>query len=53
MNRICQTIRIVDTLAQEVLNGKWGNGKVRREQLISAGYDYRTVQDKVNEIVKK
>ena len=40
-------------MAQEVLDGKWGNGNARREKLIAAGYDYRTVQDKVNEIVKK
>ena len=42
----------VENLAHEVMQGKWGNGDVRQEQLISAGYDYRTVQDRVNEIVK-
>lgn len=40
----------VDKIALEVLNGKWGNGTARRRRLTSAGYDYRTVQNRVNEI---
>lgn len=40
----------VDAIALEVLNGKWGNGVTRRRRLTAAGYDYRTVQDRVNEI---
>lgn len=40
----------VDKIALEVLNGKWGNGVVRRWRLTQAGYDYQTVQNRVNEI---
>lgn len=39
-----------DKIALEVLNGKWGNGTARRRRLTAAGYDYRTVQNRVNEI---
>lgn len=45
--------KTVDELAQEVLEGKWGNGTERKERLTSAGYDYSAVQAKVNALVKK
>ena len=45
--------KTVNELAQEVLDGKWGNGSDRRKRLTKAGYDYDAVQDKVNEICKK
>lgn len=35
-------------LAQEVLNGAWGNGDDRRRRLEAAGYDYNLVQAEVN-----
>ncbi len=38
-------------LAQEVLDGKWGNGDERKQKLEKAGYDYSKVQAKVNELV--
>ena len=41
----------IDQLAVEVLAGLWGNGIVRKGKLIAAGYDYSTVQKRVNEIV--
>ena len=41
----------VDEIAQEVIAGKWGNGSERRERLTAAGYDYSTVQARVNEIM--
>lgn len=41
----------VDEVAQEVLNGLWGNGQVRKDRLTNAGYDYSAVQSKVNELV--
>lgn len=44
--------KTVDDLAQEVLNGIWGNGADRKKNLTNAGYDYATVQAKVNEILK-
>lgn len=43
----------IDQLAQEVINGKWGNGDARKESLEKAGYDYDKVQDRVNEILSK
>lgn len=44
------TAEEIDKIALEVLNGKWGNGVTRRRRLTAAGYDYQTVQDRVNEI---
>lgn len=42
----------INELAQEVLNGKWGNGAERVEKLTKAGYDYSKVQARVNELLK-
>jgi len=41
-----------DEIAREVIDGKWGNGDERRRRLSAAGYDYATIQRKVNEILK-
>lgn len=46
------TLKSVDEVAREVINGKWGNGSDRREVLEKAGYNYSDVQGKVNEILK-
>ena len=40
----------VTEVANEVLAGKWGNGNDRKKKLEAAGYDYETVQKKVNEL---
>lgn len=45
------SLKSIDEVAQEVLNGKWGNGNQRKSALIGAGYDYDKVQSKVNELV--
>lgn len=42
----------VNTLAKEVLAGKWGNGTDRKNRLVKAGYDYNKVQTAVNKLVK-
>lgn len=42
----------VDTLAREVIQGKWGNGVERKQKLTAAGYDYDAVQKRVNELMK-
>lgn len=42
----------IDEIAKEVINGKWGNGTTRKTKLTKAGYDYKTVQARVNEILK-
>lgn len=44
--------KTVTELAQEVLQGKWGNGTARRKKLTNAGYDYDAVQAEVNKLVK-
>lgn len=45
--------KTVDELAKEVIAGKWGNGADRKKRLTAAGYDYDTVQKKVNKLLKK
>ena len=44
--------KTVDELAQEVIDGKWGNGQERVNRLTKAGHDSKKVQSKVNEILK-
>jgi hypothetical protein len=39
----------IDQIAQEVLNGAWGNGDERKQRLGAAGYDYDAVQRIVNQ----
>lgn len=41
----------VDDLAKEVIKGNWGNGGERKTKLTNAGYDYSTVQARVNEML--
>lgn len=41
--------KTVEELADEVLEGKWGNGEERKKKLTDAGYDYQAVQNRVNE----
>lgn len=42
----------IDEIAKEVINGKWGNGAERKQRLTAAGYNYSTVQKRVNELCK-
>ncbi len=42
----------VEEIAREVIRGNWGNGQERKDRLAAAGYDYATVQAKVNELLK-
>ena len=37
-----------EVVAQEVIDGKWGNGEDRKNKLTSAGYDYNAIQKIVN-----
>lgn len=46
------TKKSVEEIAKEVLAGKWGNGSARYRALAAAGYNYETVQTKVNELTK-
>ena len=43
----------VDELAEEVIDGKWGDGEARKKKLEAAGYDYNAVQNRVNEMLAK
>lgn len=42
----------VDEIAQEVINGEWGNGQDRKYRLAAAGYDFNAVQAAVNLLMK-
>ena len=44
-------LKPIDTVAKEVIAGKWGNGQDRVNRLTQAGYDYNAVQAMVNEIL--
>lgn len=46
-----QPTKSIDELAQEVIDGKWGNGEERKTRLTEAGYDASAVQKRVNEIL--
>lgn len=39
-------------VAMDVIRGKYGNGIARKKNLENAGYDYLSVQNKVNEIMR-
>lgn len=41
----------IDAVAQEVIQGLWGNGQERFENLTNAGYDAQAVQNRVNELL--
>ena len=43
----------LDQIAQEVIDGRWGTGNVRRQRLTSAGYNYVEVQKIVNKMLSK
>jgi len=38
-----------ETIAQEVIDGKWGNGNDRKAKITAAGYNYSAVQAIVNQ----
>ena len=40
-----------ETIAREVIQGKWGNGADRKNKLASAGYDYKEIQRIVNRLL--
>jgi len=42
---------VLDTIADEDIQGYWSNGEERKEQLEAAGYDYEAVQQRVNELL--
>lgn len=50
---IVEEKKTVDEVAQEVIEGKWGNQPERQKKLETAGYNYQDVRDKVNDILKE
>lgn len=42
------TLKSNETIAQEVINGAWGNGQERKDRLTQAGYNYSEIQAIVN-----
>lgn len=42
-----------EEIANEVIQGKWGNGGERKNRLTNAGYDYQAIQDLVNKKLSK
>lgn len=49
--KVVTPMKSVETIAKEVIQGKWGVGNDRKERLTAAGYDYAAVQKKVNELL--
>ncbi len=47
------SVKSNEQLADEVINGKWGNGTDRKNRLTAAGYNYEAVQTIVNERLGK
>lgn len=45
--------KTVSQIANEVIQGAWGHGAIRKNALTKAGYDYDEVQAKVNELMSK
>lgn len=41
----------ITEVAREVIAGKWGNGDDRKKRLTEAGYNYKAVQNVVNELL--
>ena len=41
----------IKTVAREVIAGQWGNGDARKKNIEAAGYNYKEVQDMVNQIL--
>lgn len=59
VNRLCHSGSVsstpsksIDTIAREVIQGKWGNGSSRKSRLEAAGYNYKEVQARVNALLK-
>ena len=40
-----------DVIVNEIIAGIWGNGEERKTALTKAGYDYNSIQKKVNEVL--
>ena len=45
--------KTINEIAKEVIDGKWGNGSARKNNLTKAGYNYAEIQAEVNRLVKE
>ena len=45
------TLKSLNSIAQEVIDGKWGNGSDREKRLNKAGYNADKVQSKLNQLL--
>lgn len=50
---IIRVVKTVDMLAKEVIEGKWGNGLERKQLITEYGLDYKIIQSRVNELLRK
>lgn len=50
-NKKTTILKSDDEIVEEILKGLWGNGEERKQKIQDAGYDYYSIQQKVNEIV--
>lgn len=44
--------KTTDEIAKEVIRGQWSAGDERVRRLTAAGYDYNTIQNRVNELMR-
>lgn len=51
MSKFKTVKKTINEIAKEVINGKWGDGIKRKQALTAAGYNYKLVQAKVNEML--
>jgi GH25 family lysozyme M1 (1,4-beta-N-acetylmuramidase) len=49
---VTKPLKTINEVAQDILDGLWGNGEERKKRLTDAGYDYDKVQDRVNVLVR-
>lgn len=52
-NREVTALKSNTEIANEVINGLWGNGNERKQRLTQAGYNYTAVQSVVNRLLDK
>lgn len=50
-NESCESKKSIEEIAREVIDNRWGTGEDRKNRLEAAGYNYREVQNKVNELL--
>lgn len=48
-----RSIKTIQEIVNEVLNGKWGNGLERKKALEESGYNYEKIQAIINNTLKK